>query len=176
MPSSTVQPITPNNASAIIGARCTPAAQCTYNFASSSFSADSANSTPRENTSGGFGSKSSSTGFQQTAIPCGSASSVSSNSICISMMCVIPVRDTSAIFSAVQIPPPTAIRSVTHVMSILIPSRLPVLLSLLALPDNNFPLKQIECESVLQFDRRGFILRYFVRSALIDDSLLALSL
>lgn len=33
-------------------------------------------------------------------------------------MCVIPERDIDAIFSAVQIPPPTAIRSVTHVMSI----------------------------------------------------------
>jgi hypothetical protein len=36
----------------------------------------------------------------------------------MSMTCVIPASDTFAIFSAVQIPPPTAIRSVTHVMSI----------------------------------------------------------
>src|SRR6478735_9615658 len=50
---------------------------------------------------------------------CGAASLVSSNSICISMTCVMPARDTAAMFSAVQIPPPTAIRPVTHLMSIL---------------------------------------------------------
>jgi hypothetical protein len=33
-------------------------------------------------------------------------------------MCVIPSRDTFAMLSADQIPPPTAIRSVTHVISI----------------------------------------------------------
>jgi hypothetical protein len=36
----------------------------------------------------------------------------------MSMICVIPARDTAAILSAFQIPPPTAIRSVTHVISI----------------------------------------------------------
>src|ERR1700688_666849 len=50
---------------------------------------------------------------------CDTARWVSSNSICISMMWVTPDRATVAMFSAVQIPPPTAIRPVTHVMSIL---------------------------------------------------------
>src|SRR5579864_4033774 len=45
-------------------------------------------------------------------------SGVSSNSICMSMMCVIPAFATFAMFSDVQIPPPTAIRSVNHVISI----------------------------------------------------------
>jgi hypothetical protein len=34
------------------------------------------------------------------------------------MMCVTPARATAAMLSAVQIPPPTAMRSVSHVMSI----------------------------------------------------------
>jgi hypothetical protein len=38
-------------------------------------------------------------------------------------MCVIPARAAAPMFSAVQIPPPTPIRSVTHVMSIPILSR-----------------------------------------------------
>src|ERR1700680_3874334 len=37
----------------------------------------------------------------------------------MSMMCVTPARAIAAILFAVQIPPPTAIRSVTHVISIL---------------------------------------------------------
>src|ERR1700693_6263650 len=36
----------------------------------------------------------------------------------MSMMCVTPARATAVMFSAVQIPPPTAIRPVTHVISI----------------------------------------------------------
>lgn len=38
-------------------------------------------------------------------------------------MCVIPARDAAPMFSGVQIPPPTPIRSVTHVTSIPILSR-----------------------------------------------------
>src|SRR5580700_10317544 len=116
MASSTVHPITANSANVIIGARCTPAAQWINSLAFGSSSAFSANSTPLANTSGGFGSKSSSIRFQQTSILCGFASAVSSNSICMSMMCVIPSCDTFTMFSADQIPPPTAIRSVTHVI------------------------------------------------------------
>src|SRR5437868_14989385 len=37
----------------------------------------------------------------------------------MSMMCVTSTRATAAMFSAVQIPPPTAMRPVTHVISIL---------------------------------------------------------
>src|SRR6516162_10246036 len=51
-------------------------------------------------------------------MPCGSAKGVSSNSICISRMWVTPARATSAIFWAVHIPPPSAMRAVTQVMSI----------------------------------------------------------
>jgi hypothetical protein len=36
----------------------------------------------------------------------------------MSMMCEIPARATAAMLSAFQIPPPTAIRPVTHIMSI----------------------------------------------------------
>src|ERR1700733_2524876 len=48
------------------------------------------------------------------------ASGVSSNSICMSMMCVIPALATCAILADVQIPPPTAMRSVNHVISIVL--------------------------------------------------------
>src|SRR5208282_5081991 len=70
------------------------------------------------NNSSGFSSKSSSVGFHKTSMPYACASGVSSNSICMSMMCVIPALATFAMLSDVQIPPPTAIRSVNHVMSI----------------------------------------------------------
>src|ERR1700685_2997983 len=65
--------------------------------------------------------KSSSVGFHNTAMPQSSPSGLSSNSSCMSMMCVTPSRPTFAMFSAFQIPPPTAIRSVTQVISIRFP-------------------------------------------------------
>src|SRR5438067_774228 len=51
-------------------------------------------------------------------MPKGSAIGVSLNSICMSMMCVMPKRATSDILSAVQMPPPTAMRSVIQERSI----------------------------------------------------------
>src|ERR1035437_3734562 len=50
-------------------------------------------------------------------MPCATPSGVSSNSICMSMTCVMPAFATFAMLSDVQIPPPTAIRSVNHVIS-----------------------------------------------------------
>src|SRR5579862_2596520 len=87
-------------------------------FAPCCANAPSANSSPRRNNSGGFGSKSSSVGFHSTSTPAAFPSGVSSNSICMSMTCVIPACATFSMFSAVQIPPPTAIRSVNQVISI----------------------------------------------------------
>src|SRR3981081_1601166 len=116
--SSTFHPIEPRIAKAIIGARCTPAAQWINTLAPGSSSATCANCTPRRNSAAGLGSKSSSVGFQSTSTPCSTPKGVSSNSICLSMICVTPVRATLAIFSDVQIPPPTAIRSVNQVISI----------------------------------------------------------
>src|SRR6266571_4458332 len=51
-------------------------------------------------------------------MPYSSPSGVSSNSICISTMCVIPARATCSMFLSVQMPPPTAIRSVIQFSSI----------------------------------------------------------
>src|SRR5258708_23397600 len=51
-------------------------------------------------------------------MPCLLARGRSSNSICISIIWVTPRRASSAIFSSCQIPPPTASRSITQVMSI----------------------------------------------------------
>ena len=117
-------PSTPNKASVIIGARWTPAAQCTNNLVPSSLKAGFAQTPlPERKLCGDFGSKSSSTGFQQHRDSIMPANCVSSNSICISIMCVIPARDAAPMFSGVQIPPPTPILSVTHVTSIPILSR-----------------------------------------------------
>src|SRR3982074_3483793 len=89
------------------------------NFDPGSSSAARANCTPRRNSAAGLDSKSSSVGFQSTSTPCSTPNGVSSNSICMSMIWVTPARATLAILSDVQIPPPTAIRSVNHVISIL---------------------------------------------------------
>src|ERR1017187_6258466 len=104
-------------ARAIIGARCTPAAQWMYTFASNFSSAASAKSTPSRNNSAGLGSKSSCVGFSSTSIPCFFPNSVSSHSSCMLMMCVIPSSFSCAILSSeCQIPPPSAIRSVNQVI------------------------------------------------------------
>src|SRR5580658_2218105 len=137
--SSSVHPIDPNSAKAIIGARCTPAAQWINTFASLPSSAASAKSTPRRNNSAGFASKSSSVGFHSTSMPCSNPNSVSSNSICMSMMCVIPARATFAMLSEFQIPPPTAIRSVNHVISI------PVLYDFFGVPPTCRVLRDRAC-------------------------------
>ena len=55
MASSICQSSAHNIARVIIGARCTPAAQCTYNLFLGSFSACTAKSVPHFNSSGGFG-------------------------------------------------------------------------------------------------------------------------
>src|SRR5262249_37071035 len=73
-----------------------------------------------------FGRKSSSVGFHNTLSPYGSAKRVSSNSVCMSMMCVTPSPTTSIMLASFQMPPPTAIWSVTQVMSM--PAGAPVTL------------------------------------------------
>ena len=54
----------------------------------------------------------------KTCMPCGWASGVSSNSICMSMTCVIPMRASSAMFSSFRCRRPGLFRLVIHVISI----------------------------------------------------------